>query len=44
MTPAYSGTISKLWLEDGGVYVLANIRGGGSLAQPVPGGAKTSAS
>ena len=31
MTPAYSGTIGKLWLEDGGVYVLANIRGGGEF-------------
>ena len=31
MTPAYSGTIGKLWLERGGVYVLANIRGGGEF-------------
>ena len=29
MTPAYSGSIGKAWLEKGGVYVLANIRGGG---------------
>ncbi|MCC7097335.1 MAG: S9 family peptidase [Thermomonas sp.] len=29
MTPSYSGTIGKAWLERGGVYVLANIRGGG---------------
>ena len=29
--PAYSGTIGKLWLEHGGVYVLANIRGGGEF-------------
>lgn len=29
MTPAYSGAIGKGWLEKGGVYVLANIRGGG---------------
>ena len=29
MTPAYSGSIGKGWLEKGGVYVLANIRGGG---------------
>jgi prolyl oligopeptidase len=27
--PAYSATIGKNWLEQGGVYVLANIRGGG---------------
>ncbi len=29
MTPGYSGSIGKAWLEKGGVYVLANIRGGG---------------
>ncbi len=29
MTPAYSGAIGKGWLEKGGVFVLANIRGGG---------------
>lgn len=27
--PAYSAAIGKNWLEQGGVYVLANIRGGG---------------
>ncbi len=31
MTPSYSGTTGKLWLERGGVYVLANIRGGGEF-------------
>ncbi len=30
-TPTYSGTTGKLWLEHGGVYVLANIRGGGEF-------------
>ena len=30
-TPSYSGTLGKLWLERGGVYVLANIRGGGEF-------------
>ncbi len=30
-TPAYSGVLGKLWLERGGVYVLANIRGGGEF-------------
>ncbi len=30
-TPSYSGTTGKLWLESGGVYVLANIRGGGEF-------------
>ena len=29
LTPSYSGAIGKGWLEKGGVYVLANIRGGG---------------
>jgi prolyl oligopeptidase len=29
MTPTYSGSVGKSWLEKGGVYVLANIRGGG---------------
>ena len=27
--PAYSGVVGKAWLERGGVYALANIRGGG---------------
>jgi prolyl oligopeptidase len=30
-TPAYAGTAGKLWLEKGGVYVVANIRGGGEF-------------
>ena len=30
-TAPYSGVIGKLWLERGGVYVLANIRGGGEF-------------
>ncbi|NVO01655.1 MAG: S9 family peptidase [Bacteroidetes bacterium] len=29
--PYYSGTIGNAWLENGGVYVLANIRGGGEF-------------
>jgi len=29
LTPGYSGGIGKGWLERGGVYVIANIRGGG---------------
>ncbi len=29
--PIYSGALGKLWLEHGGVYVLANIRGGGEF-------------
>ena len=31
MTPRYSALTGKLWLEKGGVYVLANIRGGGEF-------------
>jgi prolyl oligopeptidase len=31
LTPSYSGSMGKLWLESGGVYVLANIRGGGEF-------------
>lgn len=27
-TPSYLGTVGKLWLERGGAYVVANIRGG----------------
>jgi prolyl oligopeptidase len=30
-TPTYRGVIGRLWLERGGVYVLANIRGGGEF-------------
>jgi len=30
-TPFYSATNGKLWLEKGGVYALANIRGGGEF-------------
>ncbi|ADM08969.1 prolyl oligopeptidase family protein [Parvularcula bermudensis HTCC2503] len=29
--PTYSGTTGRLWLERGGVYVIANIRGGGEF-------------
>ncbi|HEX7019238.1 MAG TPA: prolyl oligopeptidase family serine peptidase [Gemmatimonadaceae bacterium] len=31
MTPSYQDMAGKLWLERGGVYVLANIRGGGEF-------------
>jgi prolyl oligopeptidase len=30
-TPRYNGIIGKLWLERGGIFVLANIRGGGEF-------------
>ncbi|HBK46124.1 MAG TPA: S9 family peptidase [Xanthomonadaceae bacterium] len=29
MTPNYSGGLGRAWLEKGGVYAVANIRGGG---------------
>jgi prolyl oligopeptidase len=29
--PSYTPTVGKLWLERGGVYVIANIRGGGEF-------------
>jgi len=29
LLPTYSGSIGRAWLERGGVYVIANIRGGG---------------
>ena len=31
LLPSYPATIGKLWLEDGGVYVVANTRGGGEF-------------
>jgi prolyl oligopeptidase len=31
MTPSYDATIGKLWLDHGGAFVLANIRGGGEF-------------
>lgn len=29
LTPSYSGSVGRAWLTQGGVYVVANIRGGG---------------
>ncbi|MEM7662283.1 MAG: prolyl oligopeptidase family serine peptidase [Pseudomonadota bacterium] len=31
LTPGYAPVTGKLWLEQGGVYVIANIRGGGEF-------------
>ncbi len=31
MRPGYSGSTGRAWVERGGVYVLANIRGGGEF-------------
>lgn len=31
LNPGYNGTTGRLWLEQGGAYILANIRGGGEF-------------
>ncbi|MGI6455829.1 MAG: prolyl oligopeptidase family serine peptidase [bacterium] len=31
LVPGYAATVGKAWLEKGGVYVVANIRGGGEF-------------
>lgn len=31
MTPSYAPNVGRLWLDRGGAYVLANIRGGGEF-------------
>ena len=31
MNPGYSGYVGKMWLDNGGAYILANIRGGGEF-------------
>jgi prolyl oligopeptidase len=31
LTPGYSGTVGRIWLGQGGIYVVANIRGGGEF-------------
>jgi prolyl oligopeptidase len=31
MRPSYSAVVGRAWLEQGGVYVVANIRGGGEF-------------
>lgn len=31
MQPTYLGTVGKVWLERGGVYVMSNLRGGGEF-------------
>ena len=31
LTPSYSGVIGSAWLEKGGVWILANLRGGGEF-------------
>ncbi len=31
LTPSYSANFGKLWLAHGGIYVVANIRGGGEF-------------
>ena len=34
LQPYYSGSIGRAWLARGGVYVIANIRGGGEYGPP----------
>ena len=31
LNPSYSGAVGKMWLDNGGAYILANIRGGGEF-------------
>ena len=31
LTPSYSANFGRLWLTHGGIYVVANIRGGGEF-------------
>ncbi len=33
MTPEFAGTAARLWLDAGGEYVVANIRGGGEYGE-----------
>ena len=33
LTSRYSAQVGKAWLERGGVYVVANIRGGGEIGR-----------
>src|SRR5256885_14082378 len=33
-TPSYNSAVGAAWLERGGVFVLANIRGGGGIRPP----------
>ena len=32
-TPYFAGSIARVWLDQGGVYVVANLRGGGEYGQ-----------
>jgi prolyl oligopeptidase len=34
LTPSYEPTLGKLWLDHGGAFVVANIRGGGEFGPP----------
>ena len=41
LTPRYMATFGKLWLERGGAFVIANIRGGGEFGPAWHKAAKT---
>jgi prolyl oligopeptidase len=32
-TPSFAGSMARVWLDQGGVYVVANLRGGGEYGQ-----------
>ena len=36
LTPSYLGSFARQWLDNGGVYVIANIRGGGEFGPKWP--------
>ena len=33
MTPDFLGSFGRVWLDQGGIYVIANLRGGGEYGE-----------